>query len=63
MAEWASQFEGEHGATKLVGLAVDSRGDLALAGHVFEDGGGFVDGRRDAIVLKLASEDGSTLWT
>lgn len=46
-----------------VGLAVDSRGDVALAGHVFEDGGGFVDGRRDAIVLKLASGDGSTLWT
>ncbi|CBN78035.1 conserved unknown protein [Ectocarpus siliculosus] len=46
-----------------VGLAVDSRGDVALAGHVFEDGSGFVDGRRDAIVLKLASADGSTLWT
>lgn len=46
-----------------VGLAVDSRGDVALAGHVFEDDGGFLDGRRDAIVLKLASGDGSTLWT
>ncbi|CAM9687865.1 unnamed protein product, partial [Hapterophycus canaliculatus] len=46
-----------------VGLAVDSNGDVALAGHVFEDGGSFIDGRKDAIVMKLASSDGSTLWT
>jgi len=45
-----------------VGLAVDSRGDVALAGHVFEDGA-FLDGRKDALVMKLASADGSTLWT
>lgn len=45
-----------------VGLAVDARGDVALAGHVFEEGG-FVDGRKDAIVMKLASSDGSALWT
>ncbi|CAM9135994.1 unnamed protein product [Scytosiphon promiscuus] len=62
MAEWASQFEGEHGATELVGLAVDSHGDVALAGHVFEEGGSIMDGRKDAIVMKLASGDGSTLW-
>lgn len=53
-------------STGLVGpqvdLAVDARGDVALAGHVFEEGG-FVDGRKDAIVMKLASGDGSSLWT
>lgn len=46
-----------------VGLAVDARGDVALAGHVFEEGGGFVDGRKDALVMKLASSDGSSIWT
>ena len=45
-----------------VGLAIDSRGDVALAGHVFEDGGNIMDGRKDAIVMKLASADGTPLW-
>ncbi|CAM9844431.1 unnamed protein product, partial [Laminaria digitata] len=45
-----------------VGLAIDSRGDVALAGHVYEDGGNIMDGRKDAIVMKLASKDGTPLW-
>lgn len=45
-----------------VGLAVDARGDVALAGHMFEKDEG-VGGRKDAVVMKLASSDGYTLWT
>lgn len=45
-----------------IGLAVDAKGDVALAGHVLEDGASRVDGRKDAIVMKLASHDGSSLW-
>lgn len=42
---------------------MDARGDVALAGHAFESAGGMVDGRKDAVVMKLASHDGETLWT
>lgn len=46
-----------------MGLAVDSYGDVVLAGHAFEGDGGLVDGRKDAIVMKLASRDGESIWS
>lgn len=46
-----------------VGLAVDSEGDVVLAGHVFEEGGaGLAKECKDPVIMKLASANGDILW-